>query len=132
LTAAAARQREVLAAEVGEIALQVARKMIGSLADDERLVALATTAAREMMPAGAMTLLVHPDRVDAVQDRLARLAADASDEMPMRWEVRGDTGSPLESCRIETELGSADATLETQMRRLAHAWGIDADLRMAA
>src|SRR4051794_24677215 len=48
LSAAAARQHESLSAQVAELALQVARKLIGSLGADERLVALARTAARDL------------------------------------------------------------------------------------
>ena len=124
LSVAAARHRDTLSEQVAALALQVARKMIGSLAEDERLVALARTAAGEMLPGPAMTMLVHPDRVEAVRERLAAIAADNGGEPAPAFDVRPDPGSAVEDCRIETGLGSVDATLETQLRRLAHAWDI--------
>jgi type III secretion protein L len=125
LAVAAGRHREAMSAQVAGLALQVARKMIGSLADDERLLALAGTAARDLLPGSPATVLVHPDRVDAVRDLLGRLASHGDQPVPA-FEVRADTGCGVESCRIETELGSVDATLDTQLRRLADAWAIPA------
>jgi flagellar biosynthesis/type III secretory pathway protein FliH len=127
LALAAARHRDAIAAQVAGLALQVARKMIGSLADDERLLALASTAARELLPEAQATVLVHPDRADAVRDLLCRLAADDGNESRVAFDVRADPGSGVEGCRIETELGSVDATLDTQLRRLAAAWQVPAD-----
>jgi flagellar biosynthesis/type III secretory pathway protein FliH len=132
LSAAAARQHEELGAQVAELALQVARKLIGSLAADERLVALAGTAARDLMPAARITLHVHPDQVDPVRARLALLVADMNPEPLPSWEVRGDADDGLDGCLLETELGTVDASLETQLLRLAEAWGIGADNRGAA
>ena len=124
LAVAAARHRDALSDQVAGLALKVARKMIGSLADDERLLALASTAARELLPGSPATVLVHPDRVDAVRNLLGRLPADRRDAALVAFEVRADPGSGVDSCRIETELGSVDATLDTQLRRLADAWEI--------
>jgi len=132
LSLAAARHREATSEQIAGLALEVARKMIGSLADDQRLLALARTAIREMLPGGQATVLVHPDRIDAVRDLLCRWTADRGDGPPVAFDVRADPGSAVEGCRIETELGSVDATLDTQLRRLAEAWGIAAGSTEAA
>jgi type III secretion system HrpE/YscL family protein len=118
LTHAAAQERERMQGQVAALALQVVRKLLGHFADDELLVALADTAARDTLPAPPLSLTVHPDRCDAVR---ARLEAHAP---AWHCEVRSDPACPPDTCRIETELGSVDASLEAQLARLAQAWGV--------
>lgn len=117
LTESAATQRERQRNEVGALALQVVRRLIGSLAGDAVFVALADTVTAELLPAPPVTLVVHPDRCDAVRARLA----DAS---TLCCEVRGDPACAEDACRLETAEGSVDVALETQLARLAAAWGV--------
>jgi flagellar biosynthesis/type III secretory pathway protein FliH len=123
LAARAARQHEALREQMAALALQVARKLIGSFATPEQLVALACTAARDVMPSHGLTLVVHPDATDAVRTHLAGLtqAADAPADLPS-FDVRSDDGCEPGTCRIETELGTIDASLDAQLARLANAW----------
>ncbi len=118
----AARERERLRGDIAALALEVVRKLMGRFADEALLAGLADTAAREMLPAPALTLIVHPDRCDAVRERLAHAADDASEP---RFDVRGDPACAPDTCRIETEYGSVDASLEAQLERLAAAWGVN-------
>jgi flagellar biosynthesis/type III secretory pathway protein FliH len=124
LAESAARERESLRGEIGALALQVVRKLLGDFADEVLLVALAETAARETLPAQQMSLVVHPDLRDAVRERLSRSAAQGGAEAGLRCEVRGDPSCARDACRIETEHGRVDATLEAQLARLAEAWGV--------
>jgi flagellar biosynthesis/type III secretory pathway protein FliH len=124
LAAAAARDREALAAQVAGLALEVARKMVGGLAGGERLLALAATAVQEVLPEGPLTLLVHPERVPAVRERLAAYAAEGMATRLPPFDVRGDGELEIEGCRIESMFGSVDASLDTQLQRLAAAWGV--------
>jgi flagellar biosynthesis/type III secretory pathway protein FliH len=115
----AAAERERLRNEVGALALQVVRKLIGSFDADAVLVALADTATADILPAQPIALVAHPDRCDAVRARLASAQA-------LRCEVRGDSSCTLDACRLETEHGSVDVALEAQLARLAAAWGMQA------
>lgn len=125
LAQAAAQERSRLRGQVAALALEVARKLVGQLPDDQALVALAQTAARDILPASTMTLYVHPDRCEAVRDRLAALSAAGDGEAAAaRFEVRGDPSCARETCLIETEHGAVDASLEAQLSRLAVAWGV--------
>ena len=127
LAATAARHREALATQVAALALEVARKMIGGLADGERLLALAATAVHEVLPDGPLTLLVHPERVPAVRERLAACCAEGMATRSPAFDVRGDGELDIDACRIESAFGSVDASLDTQLQRLAAAWGVAAD-----
>jgi flagellar biosynthesis/type III secretory pathway protein FliH len=113
----AAAERAQLRRQVGALALQVARKMLGGLAEDALLAALAAAAARDALPAQQLTLSVHPDLCEAVRDRLAGFGADE-----LHMEVRGDPACARDACRLESELGSVDASLDAQLARLAQAW----------
>ena len=122
LNSAAHLERDRLRTQVGALALHVARKLIGDLAADERLLALAETAARDALPGASLTLVVHPDQADAVRARLAR--RDASADGTPSLELRSDPTCAVDACRIDTELGSVDASLDAQLARLAAAWGV--------
>lgn len=124
LAAAAATEREQLRAQVAALALQVARKMIGSLSEDERMVALAEAAAAELIPGARLTLVVHPDQLDAVRHRLAARATAAAGDAPLPFDLRGEPACAPDACLIDTGLGSIDAGLDTQLNRLAQAWGV--------
>lgn len=120
----AADERARLRDDVAALALQVVRKLMGQGSVDARLAALAAVAAREMLPAQSLTLVVHPDRCAAVRAALAQRADSAVSEPVPDFEVRGDERCAADDCRIETEFGSADASLEAQLVRLAAAWGV--------
>ncbi len=112
----AAAERERQRNQVGALALQVVRKLIGGLDAADVLVALADTATAEILPNRPVALVVHPERCEAVRARLARHDA-------LRCEVRGDPALGAEACRLETADGSLDVALDTQLARLAAAWG---------
>jgi len=121
LKQAAARDHEQLRGDIAGLALQVVRKLLGQLPADGVLAALAENAAREMLPTQTLTLFVHPDQCDAVR---ARLSADAVTPDAPRFDVQPDPDRDTDTCRIETEHGSVDASLEAQLSRLANAWGL--------
>jgi type III secretion protein L len=120
----AAQSREALRGEVAALALQVVRKVLGQLPAEGVLTALAETAARDMLPAQALTLVVPADQCEAVRAQLAA-AADADAAQP-RFDVQPDADCQPGVCRIETEFGTVDASLEAQLKRIAAAWGITA------
>jgi type III secretion system HrpE/YscL family protein len=117
----AAHQCEQLRGEIAGLALQVVRKILGQVPADGVLTALAETAAREMLPTQNLTLFVHPAQCEAVRARLS--AASAAADAP-RFDVQPDPDLASDTCRIETEHGSIDASLEAQLARLANAWGL--------
>lgn len=112
----AAQERDRLRGEIGALALQVVRKVVGGVADDALLAALAATAARDALPAPQLTLVVHADLADAVRERLV------SFDSALRIDVRGDAECPRETCRLDSEHGSIDASLDAQLARLEQAW----------
>lgn len=126
LAGASARERERLRNDVGALALQVVRKLLGHFADESVLLALADAATTDVLPSRPLALVVHPDRCDAVRERLA-----ARPDAALRCEVRSDPSLAPDGCRLETEHGSVDVSLESQLARLAAAWGA-ADVEAAA
>ena len=114
---ASAAERTRLRRQIGALALQVARKMLGSFGEDALLAALAANAAQDVLPASQIRLTVHPDRCDAVRTQL-----DAMGTKGLKLDVRGDAACARDACRLETELGSVDASLDAQLARLAQAW----------
>jgi type III secretion protein L len=111
-------ERERLRADTAALALQVVRKLLGQFADDELLLALAATAAAELLPGAPPALVVHPQQADAVRARLAAAAGEGG----APFTVREDASCALDTCRLETEHGSVDVSLDVQLARLAEAW----------
>lgn len=124
LAQASAQERERLRGDVGALALQVVRKLLGHFAEDSVLAALATTAANDLLATQPMTLAVHPELCQPVRERLAGLAglAGPAEGGGLRCEVRADPTAARDSCRLETEHGNVDAALEAQLARLEAAW----------
>ena len=109
LTQQARRTREQLQADLVPLALQVMRKLVGQMAPDAVLAALATTALAEVLPSATVSLWVSPGEHAAVQARLAG-----------QWpgEVRADPDAAAGTCRLETEFGSVDAALAVQLAQV--------------
>jgi flagellar biosynthesis/type III secretory pathway protein FliH len=122
LAQSSAHEREQLRADVGALALQVVRKLLGNIAEDTVLAGLAATAANDLLGTQPVALVVHPDLCQAIRDRLAA----ATDGTPaLRCEVRGDPACSRDACRLETEHGSVDASLEAQLARLEAVWAAE-------
>jgi type III secretion protein L len=122
LARSAAQDREALRDQVGALALQVVRKMLGHFAEDEVLVGLADRAAGELLPERPVALAVHPARVEALRRRMSNRSVQVPDAPPLACEVRGDPACGAGDCWIETAHGRVDASLETQLARLETAW----------
>ncbi|MCP5091494.1 MAG: hypothetical protein GY949_11285 [Gammaproteobacteria bacterium] len=121
--------REQLHADTATLALAVVDKLMGRFSNTERLAGLAATAAREaVFGAGetqpALTLTVHPDQVDAVREQLA---ARSAGEYAPPIKVQDDPDCGPHACRLDSELGSIEATLDVQLARLAQAWNLDSN-----
>jgi len=123
LAATAVAERDRLRGEIGSLALEVVRKILGEFAPDAVLVALARSALREMLPAPAVTLVVHPDRVDAIREGLGgEPVGDCVNAT--RVDVRADPACAPDDCRLETGLGVVDAALDIRLAKIAQTWGI--------
>ena len=124
LAVEAQARHEHLRGDIAALALQVVRKMLGHFAADELLLALAATAAAELLPGSAPVLVVHPQQADALRARLAAAAGEGlgNGEGAAPFIVREDAQAAVDACRLETEHGSVDVALEAQLSRLAEAW----------
>ncbi|EHR71423.1 type III secretion apparatus protein, HrpE/YscL family [Burkholderiales bacterium JOSHI_001] len=108
------RQHEALRQQVVPLALQVVHKLLGGFAPDAVLAALARTALDDLLPSPGLTLWVHPEQLDAVRTRLMHGPAEA----PWPGELRADPNCAPDTCRLETDHGSVDASLSTQLEQL--------------
>lgn len=115
-------ERQRLQQSVGGLALEVFQKLLGELPADEQLARLAMQAARELLPARTWRLHVHPSQMAGLRAALQSL--DPLDKAGLGGaEIVADADLATTDCRLTTEFGSADAGLQTQVERLARAWG---------
>jgi len=109
--------------DVARLALEVFQKLLGPLPADEGLARLAAQAARELLPARTWRLHVHPQQMDGL--RAALSAIDPEDKAGLgSAEIVADAELAEGDCRLTTEFGTADASLATQVARLARAWSL--------
>ena len=118
LAAEARAEHDRLRGDIAALALQVVRKLLGRFADDEVLLALAATAAADLLPGAAPMLVVHPRQADALRARLDAAAGEGG----LPFSVREDPQAAVDACRLETGQGSVDVSLDAQLKRLAGAW----------
>jgi len=129
LLAMQTRHTEALAdlrAQLATLALRVVQRLVGDWPEPLQLAALADTAARDIVAGDVPVLRVRPEQVDAVRDALAARA----DAAPLA--VRGDAELPAGGCRLETGLGSVDASLDTQLASLQAVWQVPSHVRTPA
>ncbi len=117
-----ATERARLRAQVAELALAATRKIVGDLEPGERLAAAAGEAARQAVPDEPLELHVHPSRVADVERALARGVAGFA--WPASAAVRGDDAMTPDGCRVRTAHGATEVGIDTQLSRLAVAWGL--------
>ncbi|MGM9482129.1 FliH/SctL family protein [Roseateles sp. NT4] len=111
--------------DVARLALEVFQKLLGPLPADEGLARLATQAARELLPARTWRLHVHPHQIDDLRAALGVIDPDDKAGLASA-EIVADAELAEGDCRLTTEFGTADASLATQVQRLARAWGLAA------
>lgn len=122
-----AAERDRLRGEIAALALQVVRKLLGEFGETDKLVALAVAAAREALPAAPQRLVVAPAMLESVRERLAAARQRDADAPFAHCEVVADPTLSPGQCRLDTQWGSVDASLESQLARLAAVWGVQTE-----
>ena len=108
-------------ADCADLALEIVRRVAGEIAPAEWLHALAARAAEELVERAPLTLRVHPERADAVRERVR---ADAPTPIA---EVLGDEELAPGGCVLESRFGKVDVDLDTQLERILALAGGGAD-----
>ena len=100
------------------LAVRVAEKILGDelREDPQRAANAVAEALKSARQANNITIRVHPDASDGVEQRLDDLRAGAAPGA--MFTVKGDESIALGGCVIQTEFGTVDAQLESQLRCL--------------
>jgi flagellar assembly protein FliH len=133
MEAAASRQRDAIAAaleafvreresyfhrveaEVVALALAIVRKILRreSQVDPLLLSGLVRVALEKLALTQNVRLRVHPSQIAIWQEYFAQ-----HDDMPVKPELSGDAALERDQCALETELGTTDLSLETQLKEI--------------
>jgi len=104
--------------ELIRLAVRIAEKVIGAelRTDPEAIVNVVREALKSVRRERSLTIQVHPDHVDELRQRLSRLqeAVGAAREIL----IVGNEKVAVGGCIVESELGTIDARLETQLKCL--------------
>lgn len=115
-----ARDEHLAASEerVLRLAVRVAEKILGDelKAAPQRAAGAVAEALKSARQANNVTIRVHPDAVEGVEQRLGDLRAGAAPGAV--FTLKGDETVALGGCVIQTEFGTVDAKLESQLRCL--------------
>jgi type III secretion system HrpE/YscL family protein len=105
-------------AEAVRLAVRVAGKILGEQVrlDPQSINSIVAEALRSCRRERDLTISVHPDLVDTVRGQIADLEQRAGRDASIR--VVGNSAVDFGGCLIESELGTTDARLETQLRCL--------------
>ncbi len=132
LTAEAQAHIEQQREQTLTMALQIVKKITTQFATDEVLVTLARTAARECAADESISLSVHPDQLEAVQQRIeANTGAQTTDAETGRKnasgaaiaEVFADETLAADGCVLHTRYGSVVADLKTRLEAIENNLG---------
>jgi type III secretion protein L len=122
----AARMADMAKKEIGNflvfedsllnIVVRAMRRIVGELGDEERARRLVSGALSVVRNQRRVTVRVHPDDADAARLAVKDAAAAASaGDFEQFVEVVADGRLDKNSCVMETELGTIDASLDTQL-----------------
>lgn len=95
---------------------QSIRKIIGELDDEERIKRIVGTALNTVRGQQRVTVRVNPSEEPTVSRALAAMTSGSY------LTVVADPRLGPDSCILESELGVVDASLETQLKALEHAF----------
>lgn len=106
---------ETQRADLAKLALEVVRRIAGTIGAPEMIAGIAAQAAAQVAPETAATVRVHPAAVVRVTERLATLR---------HISVEADETLAPDDCVVATPLGRTHAGLDTQIAQLERAWGL--------
>ena len=99
---------------------QAIRKIIGDMDDRDRIVRIVRTALNTVRGQQKVTVRVAPADEEAVAQALSAMTAGSSGTAFLT--IVADARLARDSCILESELGVVDASLETQLKALEHAF----------
>ena len=104
-----------------QIVNQSVRKIIGDMDSNERIVALVRNALNTVRGQQRVTVRVSPADEPAVSKAFAMMTASTPGSASF-LTILADARLQRDSCILESELGVVDASLETQLKALEHAF----------
>ncbi len=105
--------------ELGQLAFDIVRKVLGVFDDAELVARSARNALAEFRQLKAVTLRIHPSAETYLRVALADLLAGA-DDAPM-ITLEADPRLDTRSCVLATESAVVEASIETQLEAIAEA-----------
>lgn len=102
-------------------ALAIVRHIASAIGEAETVAALAREAAGALIPATRVAVCVHPDQLDEVESTIEKWRHDDADDTACLavLDVQADASLAKGQCRLESELGTVMAGLETQLGNIA-------------
>ncbi|PRH89358.1 HrpE/YscL family type III secretion apparatus protein [Labrys okinawensis] len=120
-TAKLDRYFEGVESQVGELVLEVTRRLLGSFDLDELVAKIARQAVAEVRQAKYLRLTVHPDAHDRVRAELDTLARER--QFGFALEIEADPTLARDACIVASEAAVIDAGVGTQLDAIAAALG---------
>lgn len=116
------RSVDYLATAEGEVAKTVMlclRKILGETPEEDLVIAAARNALSIVRNEARVAVVVRPDVQDQVRDRVGEILKGHGDVGFI--EIVTDSGLPKGGCRLETEVGVVDASIEIQIDAIENA-----------
>ncbi len=104
-----------------QVVNQAVRKIIGDMDSNERIVSIVRNALNTVRGQQKVTVRVAPADEPVVSQAFAMMTASSSEKASF-LTILADARLPRDSCILESELGVVDASLETQLKALEHAF----------
>lgn len=99
--------------DVARIVLDCLRRILGEFDDDELVLRMARASIDRMRGESRVTLRVRPEVENDVRRRVGEVLAGTAEVSLI--EVVGDPGAQRGCCRLESDAGVIDCSLETQL-----------------
>ena len=112
-----------------DLVIQAVHRLVGELPEPQRVAALLRSLLDTARDQARVRLYVHPQRLAAVQACVAGLRGDYPHIQAL--EVVADGALEHRQCRLESEIGSVETSLDAQLEALRHALRQAARMQLA-
>lgn len=107
--------------QIAELALSIARRVMGDMAPADQVARAAANAINDFRREKALRIAVHPQTVDAVRKAVtARLAETGLD---LRIEIEADPSLAPDACFVRSPFADVEVSVNAQLDCIAKALG---------
>lgn len=105
--------------QIADLAVDIARRVLGEMAPQERIAKAAAHAIGDFRRERTLRMAVHPESLEAVRKAVTDRLAEAGADMQIQFET--DPGLARDTCIVRSAFAEVEISIEAQLACIAKA-----------